>query len=95
MVTRPVVSAKIEYVQWAGLRCRVKVTGDFDGCTVDSARQAPPIPTTSLDRAKAVGQDGTVALVVADDRREGSATTLVLLDPAGNVLEKMPVTVGG
>ena len=42
-----------------------------------------------------VSQDGTVALVVTDDAREGSATTLVLLDTAGNVLDRMPVTVGG
>jgi hypothetical protein len=33
--------------------------------------------------------------VVADDTREGSATTLVLLDKSGTVIDKMPVTVGG
>ena len=38
-----------------------------------------------------------VSLVVKPDKdsREGTATTLVLLDLAGNVLEKTPVTVGG
>jgi hypothetical protein len=33
--------------------------------------------------------------VVSDDAREGTATTLVLLDASGTVIDKMPVTVGG
>lgn len=101
-----IVAAKIEQVKWAGLRCRVRVSGQFTGCLVDLRDKAAD-PTTSLLRdpavdapssetwAKAVGQDGNVALVVMDDRREGVATTLVLLDMAGNVLDKALVTVGG
>src|SRR5204862_492639 len=41
------------------------------------------------------GPGGDRPLVVADDRREGGATALVLLAPAGRVVEKTPVTVGG
>ena len=89
-----VVSAKIANVRWAGLRCRITVTGEFNGCQAD-LRDRPADPATSLVGAKEVSQDGTVALVVTDDAREGSATTLVLLDTAGNVLDRMPVTVGG
>lgn len=92
--TQPMVSAKIESFKWAGLRCRIKVDGAFENCKVDLRDKAAD-PATSLTGAKAVGKDGTVALVVEDDTREGTATMLVLLDPAGNVLEKMPVTVGG
>jgi hypothetical protein len=92
--TRPMVSAKIEGFKWAGLRCRIKVEGTFENCKVD-LRDKTAAPSTSLTGAKAVGKDGTVALVVEDDTREGTATMLVLLDPAGNVLEKMAVTVGG
>jgi hypothetical protein len=92
--TQPVVSAKIDQVKWAGLRCRVKVTGQFDGCRADLRDKAAD-PSTSLAQPRAVGKDGTVALVVEDDTREGSATTLVLLDASGNVLDKMLVTVGG
>jgi hypothetical protein len=46
---------------------------------------------------KSVGKDGAASLVVKPelDSREGTASLLVLLDSAGNVLEKMPVTVGG
>jgi hypothetical protein len=92
--TQPMVSAKIESFKWARLRCRFKVDGAFENCKVDLRDKAAD-PATSLTGAKAVGKDGTVALVVEDDTREGTATMLVLLDPGGNVLEKMPVTVGG
>ena len=87
------VSAKIESFKWAGLRCRIKVTGDYDGCVVDLRDKAAD-PGTSLASPKAVAKDGSVALVVTDGGREGTATTLVLLDHAGNVLDKTPVTVG-
>nr|MCU0982538.1 hypothetical protein [Pirellulaceae bacterium] len=94
---RPQVSAKIESYKWVGLRCKIKVDGQFEGCQVDLRDKAAD-PTTSLaDEAKAVGKDGTVSLVVKPelDSREGSASFLVLLDPAGNTIEKTPVTVGG
>ena len=90
----PAVSAKIEGFRWAGLRCRVKLAGSYEGCKVD-LRDKPADPTTSLAAAKPTGPDGSVAVVVTDDTREGSATTLVLLDPTGRVIEKTPVTVGG
>ena len=88
------VSAKIEQVRWAGLRCRVTLGGDFGGCSVD-LRDKPADPTTSLTGAKPVGADGNAALVVADDSRERSGTTLVLLDASGKLVEKMPLAVGG
>lgn len=103
---QPAVAANIESVKWAGLRCRVKVSGQFEGCKADLRDKAAD-PTASLLRdpnvdpsssktwAKTVGKDGNVALVVPDDTREGSATTLVLLDAAGNVVNKTLVTVGG
>ena len=88
------VSARIEAVRWSGLRCRVAVGGDFAGCSVD-LRDKPADPASSLTGTKPVGPDGNVALVVEDDGREGSSTILVLLDPAGVVVEKMPLVVGG
>jgi hypothetical protein len=89
-----VVSAKIEKAKWKGLRCHVKVSGQFAGCKVDLRGKAAD-PSTSLVSAKAVGADGNVAVVVVDDWREGDATNLVLLDAGGNVIDKMAVTVGG
>ncbi|MGE3541191.1 MAG: hypothetical protein AB7N91_27635 [Candidatus Tectimicrobiota bacterium] len=58
-------------------------------------RDRPADPATSLTSVRALHPDGTVALVVTDDGREGSATTLVVLDATGTVLDRMPVTVGG
>jgi hypothetical protein len=72
----------------------VTIGGDFAGCSVD-LRDKPADPTTSLTKTKPVGPDGNVALVVSDDSREGSSTILVLLDPSGTVVEKMPLVVGG
>ena len=97
MVIRPgggaTVAAKIESYKWAGLRCRVKVAGDFDGCTVDLRDKAAD-PGSSLAVAKPVARDGSVSVMITDERREGTATTLVLIDKAGNVVDKAPVTVG-
>jgi hypothetical protein len=87
------VSAKIESFKWAGLRCRIKVAGDYDGCMVDLRDKAAD-PATTLANPKAVAKDGSVALVVTNESREGTATTLVLLDHAGNILDKSPLTVG-
>ena len=87
------VSAKVESFKWAGLRCRVKVTGDFAGCSVDLRDKAADA-STLLVAAKPVARDGSAVLMVEDDSREGSATMLVLTDPAGNVIDKTPVTVG-
>jgi hypothetical protein len=87
------VSAKIESYKWGGLRCRIKVSGDYEGCSVDLRDKAAD-PGSSLVSPKSVGKDGSVALVVTNESREGTASMLVLLDQVGNVLDKSPVTVG-
>ena len=88
------ISAKIEQTKWSGLRCRVKISGEAAGCTVDLRDRAAD-PATSIATLKPVGKDGQVTLLVENDQREGTATNLVLLDGSGNVVEKMPVNVGG
>ncbi len=87
------VSAKIESFKWAGLRCRIKVAGDYLGCLVDLRDKAVD-PATTLASPKAVGKDGSLSMVVTDESRQGTATMLVLLDQTGNVLDKALVTVG-
>jgi hypothetical protein len=87
------VSAKIESFKWAGLRCKIKVTGDFTGCKMDLRDKAADAGS-SIVSPKSVTTDGSASLVVTNDSREGTATILVLLDQAGNVLDKSPVTVG-
>jgi hypothetical protein len=94
---QPIISARIESFKWAGLRCRVKVDGSFEKCKVDLRDKAADPETSLVEEAKSVGKDGMASLVVKPklDSREGTPTHLVLLDLAGNVLEKTPVTVGG
>ena len=87
-------TARIESVKWAGLRCRVRVGGEYGGCTVD-LRDLVADATSTLTGAKAVGLDGMASLPVSDDGREGTDAVLVLLDATGNVLAKSEVTVGG
>jgi hypothetical protein len=91
------VTAKIESYKWSGLRCRVKLDGQFDGCKVDLRDNAADPATSLAEAVKAAGKDGTVSVVVKADKdaREGTASLLVLLDPADNVLEMTPVKVGG
>ena len=69
------------------------IDGQATGYAVD-LRDKVNAPDTSLTGARPVGQDGTVALVVEDDTREGTATMLVLLDSGGTVVDKTAVTVG-
>ncbi|MBA2114069.1 BREX-1 system phosphatase PglZ type B [Bremerella alba] len=92
--TQPTAGAKFETVKWAGLRVRIKISGPFDGCKADLRDKAAD-PSTSLAGEKAIGTDGTLSLIVTDESREGSATTLVLLDATGSVIDKSLVTVGG
>ena len=91
-----IVSAKIESFKWAGLRCRIKVSGAYDGLSVDLRDKASEPGTSLAESVKTVGKDGAVAVVLKAecDARVGTATTLVLLDHAGNVVDKSPVTVG-
>jgi hypothetical protein len=51
-------------------------------------------PDTSIVASiKGVGSSGEASLVV-DDKHEGTAATIVLLDGAGKVLDRKPTTVG-
>jgi hypothetical protein len=52
-------------------------------------------PSTSIAASpKEVGPAGETSLAVADDKHEGSAATVVVVDGAGNVLDRKPTTVG-
>ena len=87
------VMASLESFSWRGMRCRVKVAGVYDGCTVD-LRDKPTDPGTSLATPKTLEHDGSCAILVTTEGREGTATTLVLLDRSGRILDRKPLTVG-
>ncbi|MBD3333671.1 hypothetical protein GF356_12550 [candidate division GN15 bacterium] len=86
--------ASISEVSWRGMRCRVEVIGAVEGMKVD-LRSKPAVPESSVVREpKELGHDGTISLVVSDDRHEGAAAVVVLIDAAGAVVAKAATTVG-
>lgn len=87
-------SVAITEITWNGLRCRVSIAPAMGGLSVDLRTKANA-PATSITAAKAVGSDGRVSLVVADDSHEGISVSVVLLDENGRVLTKQATTVGG
>ena len=89
--------ATVTSVRWTGLRCRVQVMGASVGWNVDLRTKAGD-PTSSLARGKVprtVSPEGDASLVVDNPDHEGSAATVVLLDPGGQVVAKQNTTVGG
>lgn len=90
-------AATVESVHWSGLRCRVRVVGAGAGWTVDLRTKAGD-PTSSLAQGgqpKPVGTEGDVSVVVDNPDHEGTAATVILLDPDGRVAAKQNSTVGG
>ncbi len=88
-------TAKIAGVEWRRMRCRVSVASTEPTLRID-LRLHPKQPSTSIAAAvKEIGPSGEASLAVADDSHEGAAAIVVLLDSAGNVLDRMPTTVGG
>jgi len=80
-------------ILWAG--CALCNESDPNNDPQDGALAVSTTKRLAGPNGLAVGPDGSVALVVADDTRESSATTLVLLDSTGRVVARTPVTVGG
>lgn len=84
----------VQEIQWAGLRCRVKIEPLADGLTAD-LRTKPNDPSSSISGLKALDRDGKAALLVVDDALEGIMASLVILDGSGRVIKKTATTVGG
>lgn len=88
------ISATIDEIQWRGMRCRVRVQTTAPSARVDLRLNWKQEGTSIVASVKEIGESGEVSLVVEDDSNEGSAATVVVLDTAGNVLERKPTTVG-
>lgn len=89
-----VATAKIVDVIWRRMRCRVRVETNASGLRVDLREKWKQAETSIATSAKEVGVDGEASLVVEDESREGAAVTLVVIDAAGNVLDRKGTTVG-
>jgi len=88
------VKAKIVAVRWRGMRCRVTVTTNAPGVKADLRLHARKPNSSIVVSAKDVEESGEISLAVEDDRHEGAAAIVVLLDAAGQVVDQKPTQVG-
>jgi hypothetical protein len=91
------VTVLITEAKWIGLRCRITLDKGAPGLRVDLRTKAAD-PASSLTigkRGKEVDAEGKASLPVEDDSFVGSAAFLVVVDPKGVIITKMPTTIGG
>jgi hypothetical protein len=86
--------AAIVSIEWRGMRCRVKVDTNDPKVRVDVRTNWKQAGSSLVASVKEVGVSGEVSLVVADDKYEGAAAVVVLLDAAGGVLSQKATSVG-
>jgi hypothetical protein len=89
----PSIVASIERVEWRGLRCRIVVKSASAGLRADVRTNRKEQTTSVANMIKGVN-DSRVDLLV-DDKHEGHAAFVVLIDGDGNVLDHKPTTIGG
>lgn len=87
-------TASITAMTWRGMRCRVSVTTNDPSVRVDLRANWKQANTSIAASPKEVGPAGEASLAVADDAHEGHAATIVVVDGAGNVLDRKTTTVG-
>jgi len=87
-------AVEISEVNWAGLRCRVRVHATQPGLSVD-LRTKVNDPGSSVSQARSLDDKGAASLLVADDELEGSPAVVVVLDASGHVIAKQPTIIGG
>lgn len=85
----------IESVSWRRLRCTVAVKGAQPGLRVDLRTKAGDPATSLASGGKGLGADGTVAILVADEDREGQAALVVVLGTDGTPRAQTATVVGG
>lgn len=90
----PLVVATIEKVEWRGLRCRIVVKSGTAGLRADVRTNRKDQGTSVANMIKDV-KDDRADLLVDDDKHEGHAAFVVLLDADGHVVDHKPTTIGG
>ena len=88
------IKAKIESIRWRGMRCRVTVKTNAPGVQVDLRLHPRKEESSIVMASKEVDESGEISLAVKDDKHEGAAAIVVLLDAAGHVLDQKPTQVG-
>jgi len=87
-------TAEIARINWAGLRCHVRVEATQPGLSVD-LRTKVNDAGSSMNQARALDAKGTASVLVTDDELEGTPTVVVVLNAGGHVIAKQPTIVGG
>ena len=87
-------TAEIAEVNWAGMRCRVRVEAVQPGLSVD-LRAKVNDAGSSMSQARVLDAKGASSMLVADDELEGSPAVVVVLDAGGHVIAKQPTIIGG
>lgn len=88
------VRVSFQKTTWKGLRCLVEVAPDLPGLRVD-LRAKPALAESTLLSGPKPLEGGKANLAVLDDAHEGCGAVLVVLDAAGQVLQKAATVVGG
>ena len=89
-------AARLVEGKWTGAKCRIAVSGECAGFSVDLRTQQADPGTSLLANQHAVGipTDGKVAVFLDDDGDIGKQAEIVLLDQAGKVVDSLPTTLG-
>jgi len=86
-------SVTVKEISWLGLRCHIEVEPKADGFMADIRTKAATSESSVAVSPKAI-ELGKVSLVVPDDDLIGAAAIVVILDTAGNVVQKASTTIG-
>ena len=87
------VSAAITEAKWKGLRCHVTIEPPLEGLKVDVRRKTGDASSSLAGNPKPV-QGGRTSVLILDESMEGDSASVVLLDPEGRVISKLPTIIG-
>jgi hypothetical protein len=89
-------STRLVEGKWTGAKCRITVSGEASGFSVDVRTQQADQETSMLANKQAVkiSSDGKLAIFLEDDADIGRQAEIVLLDPSGKVIDSLPTTLG-
>ncbi len=89
-------SARILEAKWTGARCRVSVSGDNVGVSLDvRSRQSDPSTSLLADKqAREATPDGKATVLLENDSDIGKKAEIVLLDASGQVIDSRLTTIG-
>lgn len=88
--------SKISGIKWVNQRCRLSVQNALPGLQADIRSRPADARSSKVEggQPREIGTDGTVSLIVGDDREAGNAAVIVLLSPDGTPIHTIPTVIG-